>query len=104
MTEHAHKNKLMSEQLYTQRHNVDCKVIRWHICKNFEVSVPETLWEHEPKVITENMEGPPAQVRTNDPIECEHQKQSVATRYHTWEQKKEKMAFLIEMLIAVILD
>ena len=73
----------MSEQLYTQRHNRVCKVIRWHICKNFDVPVPENLWEHKPKVITENMEVPIGHIRTNDPIECEHQKQSLATTYHT---------------------
>ena len=58
-------------------------VICWHICKNFDVPVPENLWEHEPKVITENMEVPTAHVRPTDPIEHEHRKQSVATRYHT---------------------
>ena len=46
------------------------------------------MWDHEPKVITENMEVPTAHVRTNDPIEREHRKQSIATRYHTWVQKK----------------
>ena len=49
---------LMSEQLYTQRHNKVCKVIHWHICKNFDIPVPENLWENEPKAITENMEVP----------------------------------------------
>ena len=78
----------MSEQLYTQRHNKVYNVICWHICKNFDVPVPENLWEHEPKVITENMEVPSAHIQTNVPIEREHQKQSFATRYHTWVQKK----------------
>ena len=73
MTDHTHKKKeFVSEQLYTQRHNRVCKVIRWHICKNFDVPVPENLWEHEPKVITENMEVPTAHVRPNDPIDREH--------------------------------
>ena len=46
MTEHTHKNKLMSEELYTQQHNKVCKAIRWHIHKNFDVPVPENLWEY----------------------------------------------------------
>ena len=46
MTEHTHKNKLMSEQLYTQRHNRVCNVNHWHICKNFYIPVLENLWEH----------------------------------------------------------
>ena len=33
--------KLLSEQLYTQQHNKVCKVIYWHICKNFNIPVPE---------------------------------------------------------------
>ena len=82
----------MSEQLYTQRHNRVYNVIRWHICKNFDIPVPENLWEHEPTVITENMEVPTAHVRTNDPIEREHRKQSAATRYHTCVQKREGVA------------
>ena len=56
MNEHTNKNKNMSEQLYTQQHNRVCKVTRSHIWKNFDVPVPENLWEHEPKGITENIE------------------------------------------------
>ena len=52
------KKILMSEQLYTQRHNNVCRVIRWHICKNFNIPVPENSWKHEPKAITENKEVP----------------------------------------------
>ena len=37
MTKHKHKNKLMSEQLYTQRNNSVYNVICRHICKNFDV-------------------------------------------------------------------
>ena len=58
MNTHTQKKNLMSEQLYTQRHNRVCKVIRWHICKNVDIPVPENLCEHEPKAITENMEVP----------------------------------------------
>ena len=73
----------MSEQLYTQRHNRVDNVICWHICKIFDVPVPEKLWENEPKVITQNREVPPVHVRQNDPIEREHRKPSVETTYHT---------------------
>ena len=62
--------------------------MHWHICKNFDVPVPENLWENDQKVITENMEVPTTHIRPNDPIESEHRKQSIATRYHTWGQKK----------------
>ena len=48
----------MSEQLYTQQYNRVCKVICWHICKNFYIPVPEKLWENEPKAITANIEVP----------------------------------------------
>ena len=65
-------NKLMSEQLCTQRHDRVYKVICCHICKIFDIPVPENLWEHEPKAITENMEVPTTHVRHNDPIEHEH--------------------------------
>ena len=78
----------MSEQLYTQLHNTVYNVIHWHICKNFDVPVSEKLREHELKVITEYMEEPTAHIRTNDPIKREHRKQSTATPYHTWVQKK----------------
>ena len=40
------------------RHNRVCKVFRWHICKNFDIPVPQNLWENEPKAITDNIEGP----------------------------------------------
>ena len=50
------------------------------------------------------MEVSTAHVRPNDPIEREHRKQSVATRYHTWVQKREKKALLSEVLIPVILN
>ncbi len=84
------------------RHNRVCKVTCWHICKSYDVPVPENLWEHEPKVITENMEVPTAHLRSNDPIEREHRKQSILNRYHTSVQKKEKKALLIEVLVPVI--
>ena len=50
------------------------------------------------------MEVPTTHLRTNDPIKREHRKQSVATRYHTQVQNKDKKALLIEVIIAVILD
>ena len=52
------KKKLISEQLYTQRHNIVYNVIRWHICKNYDIPVQENLWENEPKAITENIKVP----------------------------------------------
>ena len=86
MTEY--KKKYVSEQLNTQQHNRVCKVIRWHIYKNFDIPVPENSWENEPKAITENTEVPSTHVRPNDPIEREHRKKSIATTYHTLVQKK----------------
>ena len=59
----------MSEQLYTQRHNKVCGVIHWHICRNFNIPVPENSWKHEAKAITENKRGSNAHVRPDDPIE-----------------------------------
>ena len=58
MTEHEKNTINMSEQLYTQRHNRVYNVIRWHICKNFEIPVPGNLWENESKAIIENIEVP----------------------------------------------
>ena len=46
--------KRLSEQLYTQQHNKVCKVIHWHICKNFNIPVPENSWKHELRAIIEN--------------------------------------------------
>ena len=94
----------MSEQLYTQRHNRVYNVIHWHICKNFDVPVPENLWEHEPTVITENIEVTTAHILPNDPKEREQWRQSIATGYHTSVQKTEKNALLVDELIPEILD
>ena len=46
--------KLLSEQLYIQWHNKLCKVVSWHICKIFNIPVPENSWRHEPRAIIEN--------------------------------------------------
>ena len=100
---HTHKNKLMSEQLYTQRHNRVCKVIRWHNCKNFAIPFQENWWEHEPKAITENMEVPLTYERmipSSVSIENKALQPDIKLRY----KKKEKKALLIEVLIPVILD
>ena len=47
-------NKLISEQLYTQRHNKVCGVIHRHMSRNFNIPVPQNSWKHEPKSIIEN--------------------------------------------------
>ena len=55
MTEHTQKKY---SSIAGHDDNRVCEVIRWHICKNFDIPVPENLWEHQPKAITENMEVP----------------------------------------------
>ena len=44
----------MSEQLYTERHDSICAVIHWHICKHFNIPVPEQSWKHKLNAILEN--------------------------------------------------
>ena len=46
--------KLMSEQLYTERHDSICGVIHWHICEHFTILVPEQSWKHKQNLILEN--------------------------------------------------
>ena len=44
----------MVEQLYTERHDSVCRVIHWHICKHFNIPVPEQSLKHKPELILEN--------------------------------------------------
>ena len=44
----------MSEQLYTVRHDSVCRVIYWHLCKHFNIPVPEQSWKHKPELILKN--------------------------------------------------
>ena len=71
MTEHTHTQKQthVRTALYTTTQQSLQSNPLAHLQKNFDVPVPEKLWEHEPKVITENMEVPSAHVQTNDLIE-----------------------------------
>ena len=78
--------KLLSEQRDTQRHNKACKVIQWHINKNFNIPVPENSWKHEPRAIIENK----AVMFTYNlmiPSSMNIKKQSLVTGQHSQEQK-----------------
>ena len=47
---------IMSEQLDIRSNNKVWRVIHWHVCKKFNIPVPQNSWKHEPKSITENKE------------------------------------------------
>ena len=69
----------------------------------FDIPVPENLWEHEPKAITENMEVPLTyDLMTPSSVNIENKalRPDIILRY----KKREKKALLSEVLIAVILD
>ena len=87
----------MSEQLYTQRHNKVCRVIHWHICRTFNIPVPENSWKHEPKEITENKEVMLTynlMIPLSVNIENKALRPDIVLRY-----KKENEALLIEVSI-----
>ena len=58
----------MSEQLYTKRHNKVCRVIHWHICKNFQYLSSRKLMESWTKS-GHWKQGSKAHIRSDDPIE-----------------------------------
>ena len=58
LTEHTHKKKDSCQNSCTHNDTTVCKVIRWNICKSFDIPVPENLWEYGPKADTENVDVP----------------------------------------------
>ena len=45
--------ELLSDGLYTKRHNRVCKYLHWKICKEKDIQVKE-IWNHEPQPVTSN--------------------------------------------------
>ena len=90
--------KLLSEQLYTQWHNKVCTVIPWHICKNFNIPVPENSWKHKPRTVIENNDV----MLTYDlmiasSVDTENK---VLRPDNVLRNKNEKTAFLIELSVS----
>ena len=43
---------LLADGYYTQRHDRICRYLHWTVCKHYNISVPEKVWEHEPPPLT----------------------------------------------------
>ena len=94
--------KLMSEQLYTERHDSICRIIHWHICKHFNILVPEQSWKHKPDQILDNeyiMLTYDKMIPSSVDIANKALRPDIVLKH-----KKEKSALLIEVSVPVVLE